>query len=168
MNVKLLTVILLLVFYSCSPSADESFSECKYSKPGPVFDLEVARVIDQAFVLEGRESIEKVAFDNGMELTIRQSGCDYIHQVFEFRLPGRQSDGNTLSWILKSIEQLEFMGDLGPEYLVYHIWGEEISKQSRAIMLGESFELQPGYFISIDRSIKPDHAILVLTLSEKS
>ena len=161
-------VIVLLIFTACGNSGSEDpFKDCKYSKPEAIFKLPNDRILNHTFEVQGIEGLEEVVFTNQQSLTVIQSGCDYITQEFQIKLPGNLRNQEYNFWINQSIGFFQFLGELGSQYLVFNAWSQAINELKDQIQLGAFQEIQPGYFVKIDRILSSDHAILMLTLTEK-
>ncbi|MCI5082551.1 MAG: hypothetical protein MRY78_12705 [Saprospiraceae bacterium] len=160
--------ILMLTLIACgSEGTSDPFANCKYSQPAPIFKGPNTGIVSHSFKLEGTQGIEEVQFSNGMNLTLVQSGCDFIRQDFQFRLNGNLRNKEEAFWIQKAVESFQFLGSLGPQFLAFNAWGQAIENIKGEIRLGAYTELQPEYFIKLDRVLSSDHAILMLTLTEK-
>lgn len=161
-------VFILLIFTACGNlSSKDPFKNCKYSKPEAIFKLPNDRILDHTFEVQGIEGIEEVVFTNQQSLTVIQSGCDYITQEFQIKLSGNLRNQEHTFWINQSIGFFQFLGGLGSQYLVFNAWSQAIHELKDQIQLGAFQEIQPGYFVKIDRILSSDHAILMLTLTEK-
>lgn len=157
----------LLLLLSCqNESADAYFADCRYGKPEPIFSEELESVVEHSFRLRPREGVEQLRFESGKTLTIVQSGCDSIRQDFEFFLPGAFPKADAEYWVGRAVEEFQQLGGIGPRYMMFSSWAQAIAARAEAIQLTESMEIQPGFFVRIDRVVSQDHAILMVTLSE--
>lgn len=160
-------MMLLLLLSACGEdNTDAYFENCKYGKPKAIFSSDTPGVESHSFRLKSKEGIEKIIFESGKELTIIQTGCDSIRQNFQFRLPGSYEKDGSLKWVEITVEQFEYLAGLGPEYMVFSSWAQSIAARAQTIRLAESTEIQPGFFVRIDRIISRNHADLLVTLSE--
>jgi len=164
---SVVVTILVFLFSACGEdNTDAYFENCKYGKPKAIFSSDTPRVESHSFRIKNREGIEEIEFESGKSLTIIQTGCDSIRQVFQFRLPGSYEKGSALKWVELTVEQFEFLASLGPEYMVFSSWAQSIAARAEFIKLAGSTEIQPGFFVGIDRVISRDHVDLLVTLSE--
>lgn len=168
---KINMAIMLFVFtLSACGSGDAgtpSLADCPHPVPSAVFSDTLAAVVQHRFQLKPTESVEEVSFANGVNLTLIQSGCEARRQSFRFQLPGENFPANDPGfWITQTIEQLKFLASLSPIYQSLSAWSQVIEQQEAYIQLGEPFEVQPGFFIEIDKIQSAGYANLLLTLSE--
>lgn len=170
MKINRFLIIFFFLILGCKNVGSEgrSFDDCPNPVPVAVFSDTLSAVTSHQFHLKATEGIEEVAFKNGMQLTLIQSGCEAIRQEFQFRLPGDDFPDDTITyWIEETMNQLRFLANLGPQYLSLNAWTQVIEEQKEQIQLGEPVEIQIGFFVEIDRIISADHAILLLILSER-
>ncbi len=157
----------LLLLLSCqNQSADAYFADCRYGKPEAIFSEELDGVVEHSFRLKPREGIEELRFESGKRLTIVQAGCDSIRQDFQFYLPGSLPKADAEYWVGKAVEEFQQLGSIGPRYMMFSSWAQAIAARAETIQLTESTEIQPGFFVRIDRVVSQDHAMLMVTLSE--
>jgi hypothetical protein len=154
------------VFFLWECRQANPFDQCKYGKPQAIFTEAHPDVKRQQFRIAKQESIEEIVFANGKRLTIRQSGCDTISQHFEFLLPEETWSDTPEFWIQRSIEEFDELATIDPSSLGFSTWARAIEAHAPAMSLTESFEVQPGFYVRIDRIVDTDHAILMVTLSE--
>lgn len=167
MNYKYLAAALLLLIVACrNQGAEAYFENCKYGKPQAIFDVSVPGIIEHEFQLKREEGVEKITFESGKDLTIRQMGCETIRQEFAFDLPGQYEKGSAQAWIERAVQEFQSLASLGPDYLMFSSWAQAIAAKSEQIRLAESVEIQPGFYVRIDRVVGADNATLLITLSE--
>lgn len=151
-----------------SPAAKkDGFAGCAYTPPEPIFSADLPGVKSHDFHLDTQESTEQVKFGDGVNLSIRQSGCDHRKQEFKFQIPGAYSTKNNGFWVREAVQQLRGLSELGPEYVVFEHWSESIARAAKNIQLSETAEVEEGFFVSVDRVLASDHATLMLTLSDQ-
>ncbi|MDX1666637.1 MAG: hypothetical protein R3350_05395 [Saprospiraceae bacterium] len=143
-----------------------SFSDCKYDRPQPIFESDLPTVVEHQFDIRRMKGIEEVEFSGHPDLTIIQSGCDHIRQEFQFELDSLPQNTEAAFWIDLAQEQFHRLGNLSPDYLVFLSWAQEIKEKAYQIKLAESIELQPGFYVRIDKIISRNSAILLVVLSE--
>ncbi len=162
--------LLGLLFFSCqNDTSSGDFDKCKYGQPEAIFDDELEEVEYHRFRLKKKEGVEKVRFHSGLELTIYQSGCDYIKQEYQFELPAIPDSIDTqepVYWIGRTISSFQELGSLGPEFFSYASWAQTIAEQAAEFKLAEFLEVQPGFFVKVDRIEGEKENILLVTLSE--
>ena len=166
---KTFALLLTLVFLSgCGNNKDNTyFEDCRYGRPVAILNDTLPGIEEHHFELRSREGVEEVSFESGEELTIIQSGCDSIRQDFQFRLPGEgYHDADREFWVDKAIQEFRSFAGLGPKYIMFSSWAQAIEAKKESIHLAQSEEIQPGFFVRIDRISSSDHAILMVTLSE--
>lgn len=168
MTLKPLAALIPLLFLmACSDSnAGDYFENCKYGEPKAIFSPDIPEIKTHRFMIRQGEGVEEITFESGKELTIVQMGCDSIRQDFQFYLPGNFERGSTARWVERTVEEFNFLASLDSRYLVFSSWAQSIEAQEDTIKLAQSEEIQPGFFVKIDRILEPDHARLMVTLSE--
>ncbi len=170
MKYGIFLLLLGTLFLSCqNNTADDGFEQCKYGKPEAIFDPEMEEVTSHRFRIKQKEGIEKVRFQSGMELTIYQSGCDYIKQEYQFATsppPDSIDTGKPEYWISRTIESFQELGNLGTQFFSYGSWAQSIAEKAAEFKLAEYLEVQQGFYVKIDRIEGGDENILLVTLSE--
>ena len=160
---------LFFLLFSCqNTQSGDKFADCKYGEPKAIFDENLDFVNQHNFKIKALEGIEEVTFSNGRQLTIYQSGCNEIKQDFEFILEA-QPDSNLTNpyfWIGKTIEEFQSLGAFGQDYFSYSTWAQVIAENADKIKIAEFQEVQPGFYVKIDRINGPDESTLMVTLSE--
>jgi|GEM_PF-805109 hypothetical protein len=160
--------VILLISSACQQSAKgDAFSGCAYTEPEPIFSENIPGVERHSFQLGTQESTEQIEFGAGLNLSIRQSGCDHRKQEFAFQIPGTYTEKNAGYWVTKTIRCLEELSALGPEFAVFEHWSAAIARSAKQIRLSESTEIEEGFYVSVDRVLSSDHATLMLTLSDQ-
>ncbi len=167
-----LIVLALFTFTGCAddvpPSAAaDPFSDCRYGAPKPIFSEGLRSVTRHHFRLEEDRAIEFLSFDDGLQLSILQTGCDYIHQEFHFELVEKYAGAPSSYWIQESINKFHRLGQLGPAYVIYSSIADALTERSSQLALGHSTELQPGFFAKIESGSPATDGALVITLSEQ-
>jgi len=153
-----------------NPSSNEhSVSEkeaCKYGAPTPIFSKELEKVTDHFFSVKGQKGVERVQFENGMQLELLQSGCNELLQSYQFAL-NKDLKGDDQFWIEKAIEQFRYLSTLSEDHLSFSMWAGAIGNGAAFISLGESFEPEPNTFIKIDKIPSNENILLVVTFQGK-
>lgn len=166
MEYRLLLGLLLALCACENDKADTYFANCRYGEPEAIFNASLPGVIEHDFRLKTKEGVERLRFDSGKELTIVQAGCDSIRQDFQFYLPGSFPKADSGYWVEKAVEEFQQLGRLGNEYMMFSSWAQAIAAAGASLQLTESIEIQPGFYVRIDRVVSQDHANLLVTLSE--
>lgn len=162
-----ISLAILLVSCSSNEKDKNQFADCKYGEPIAIFNPGLEALASHHFEIDRAISTEKLQFKDGLEVTLIQSGCDERKQEFQFKLVGDYQDKADKFWIDKTLDLLQKLGRLSPEYQVFNAWAEALSLQGEQIRLAEATEVQPGFFVRIDKILSQDHAILLLILSER-
>lgn len=161
-------LILLFFFWGCSSdSSDDLFIDCRYSAPESIFSNALAGVQAHEFFLDKMMGEESIQFSDGSRLVLRQSGCDFLKQEFEFAAPDFGQQKSIAFWFEESINLLGRISELGPEYISYRQWAGAMEAKVRSFQLDKTVKLTDGYYAKISKEKKRGAAILLLTLSEK-
>lgn len=159
----LLFLILLTLFvFSCKSS-----SECKYSAPIALFNVDNPSVIKQSFKLEGMASTELVQFENGLRLEFLQDGCKALTQEFRFEIPNAKDSNDPLAWSELSIQLFRFLGSKNPDiFQMADAWANLIEQQKKEIKLGQSYPIATGFDIKMDKMMSQNYGTLVVMIKE--
>lgn len=161
--------IALLGFAGCAnePPADELFTDCRYAAPKPIFHEGLESVARHHFQLEQGKAVESLSFDDGLQLQILQTGCDHIHQEFRFELDGGDTAAPDNFWISEAAGQFYRLGQLGASYVVYLSLARALDERNGQFRLGESIELQAGFYAKVERQNSRGRQLLAVSLSEQ-
>ena len=155
-------LITLAVFLlSCSSETEE---KCKYGEPVAIFSDDLPGISDLQFTGSGQVANEDVAFESGLRVSVEQSGCNDIRQVFNFTTE-RPGEGEP-NWFLLTGEQFNFIGNLSPKLEPMLMWASVINGNAGSFRLGEPLEVERGFFIKIDKIDSGRDVILSAELSE--
>jgi len=161
-----------ILLFSCQNNNEkDEFENCRYGEPKAIFDTEMEEVKSHQFRIKQKEGVENVSFTDGTELTIFQSGCDYIKQQFQFEMAVTNDSTDTSLpeyWIAATINVFQKLGSMGPDFFSYSSWAQAIAERAADFKLAEFLEVQPGFFVKIDRIESSDSHTLLVTLSEES
>lgn len=158
----------MAVLASCGGApGQDAFADCRYGAPEPIFHASLPAVARHDFQLLKGQGIEQLAFKDGLELEVLQSGCEYIEQEFRFRQAGKFQKAPPDFWIDEAARIFNRLGSLGPEYLSYYSLAQAIDEQAGRIRLGQDIELQPGFFFKMEPISAADETTLVVRLSER-
>ena len=145
----------------------DAFADCRYGAPEPIFHAQLPGVARHDFRLSQGQGWEYLAFTDGLELEVRQTGCDHIRQEFRFQQLGQFRKAPADFWIDETGRIFNRLGQLGPEYLSYYSLAQAIAEQANRIPLAQNVELQPGFFLNISPQSSENETTLVVTLGEK-
>ena len=167
----LLLAMALLALSGCkedtAPASADPFADCRYGAPKPIFNEGISSVVQHDFRLEEDRAVEALSFDDGLQLSILQTGCDYIHQEFRFELMDHYEGAPASYWMQEAVNKFYRLGQLGPAYVIYVSVADALKKKGNEIGLGQSAELQPGFYARIDKAKSRNVDILIVTLSEQ-
>jgi len=163
-NYPLLFLSILSTF-ACRNNSNTS--DCRYGKPTAIFAANQPGIQSHTFTERGNEATEQVIFSDSLQLTLLQSGCNQIRQEFQFNLPGNFQDKTPDFWIELSIQLMQRLGSIGPDYGGFTMWAQTMVEQRKNIKLTEPVALQQGFYITIDRILSTENATLVLILSDQ-
>lgn len=150
------------------PSSADVFEDCRYSAPKPIFKDGLESVSTHHFQLEKEKAVESLAFDDGLQLLILQTGCDYIRQEFRFEWDGGRKGAPDSFWIGEAADKFYRLGSLGPAYIVYHSIARALEERNGEIRLGQNIELQAGFYVKVDNlNSRGRGALLAISLSEQ-
>ncbi len=137
---------------------------CKYGTPQSIFSPDLEKVVSHNFTSSKQNATETIVFQNEMELTIFQSGCDSIRQVFQTTFNEDLSGEAPEYFIEMAIQSFHYLGSVSSEYFSLNSLGETIQDRFHDIKLGKALELQPNYFIKIDKITSNDQTLLIVEL----
>lgn len=160
--------LFLLIFgILCSSCQQTREKKCKYGKPEAIFSQTLPGVTLHVFSEFDQEAVERVVFKDSLEFTLTQSGCDHVRQLFEVKMLGNYQNRAPIFWVLESLELLQRLSNMGPAFQTFAVWAQSIETIKEEIKLSESTQVQPGFFVKIDRVLSEQNATLVLTLSDE-
>lgn len=140
-------------------------------KPNAFFAPTMRSVKAHQFSLAATKSTERIAFENGSALEITQSGCAKIKQQFVFNLTGdfqKQIAADTaIFWTEAAIQQFDTLAALDPKLAGLAMWSRALDAVKADLKVQEPLQLEPHRFISLDRIVSANGALLVVTLSEE-
>ena len=158
---RLFPFFLLFLLFSCNNSDSE---KCKYGTPTPVFSKEISSVVEHSFEAKAQESTEQTTFESGMQLQLKQSGCNDIKQEFQFTIE-RPGEGEP-NWFLLVADQFIYLSSLSEQTVSMGMWASVISSNASLFKLGLPIEVEKGFFVKIDKIDSGKNAILLVELSE--
>lgn len=159
---RILSLIMLVVFFwSCNSEPEE---KCKYGEPVAIFSDDLPGIGSLQFSGSGQIANEEVVFDSGLKLSVEQSGCDNIRQVFHFTVE-RPGEGDP-NWFLLVGEQFNFIGNLDSRLEAMLMWASVVNGNAGSFRMGEPLEVDRGFFIKIDKVESGKEVILSVELSE--
>jgi len=161
-------LFLLVLSWACSSdNSDDLFIDCRYSAPESIFTNALSGVEQHEFFLDKMIGEESLIFSDGSRLRLRQSGCDYLKQEFEYVSPEFDRQKSIAFWFEESIALLQRISELGPEYISYRQWAKAMEEKARSFEMDKNVKLGDGYYAKVSRQNARGAAILLLTLSEK-
>ena len=170
MTITRFSIILLLFvafFFACGESNSDPFADCQYKKPVAAFSESLSEVNSHTFKMEGTTGVEQVLFKNGVSLELYQSGCNEIRQEFRFIIPGTFEIDEPQFWIDQAAQQFDYLGELSDAHAGMLMWAGEIRKNTARLELGQALEIQPTYFIKIDRIRSMDKVLIIVELFQR-
>lgn len=167
MNPRYFVISCTIVSLMSCQNKGANQNDCKYGTPKAIFSSEQPSVQDHTFTALGNEGTEKVTFQDGLGLTLLQSGCNHIRQEFQFTINGNFEEQPSGFWIEKTMELLKRLSSMGLDYQVFGAWAEAIDSKKSDIKLTESTNLGAGFFVKIDRILNTQNATLVVILSDE-
>ena len=160
-----------MLILSCSTEggkqAAQPFSDCPYGSPKAIFSAELPGVEKHQFELSAQQAREKVQFGEGPVLELIQSGCEKPRQEFQFSLPVSTSGFTDKDWLDLSLELFAMMGNLHESLQPFLLWRSALLPRVDEMKLGLPLELEPGFFVRIDKVSQSDSGLLILTLYQE-
>lgn len=170
-SIPLLLLLVTVLLFSCKGNKENTdnsnpFANCKCGSPLPIFKDNLPNVIDgRNFAITNKQGIENVFFKDGVELQIIQSGCDDLTQEFTFKYRDRKIAAySNAEWIQHGATQFLKIGGFAPRYASFQQWGEAIEKFKDKMVLGESMEMERGFFMKIDKVANQNEATMIVTM----
>lgn len=158
-------------FMACSnnskSSSTEPFSNCQFGAPKAIFSSTIGKVNQHNFQLNTESAVEKVQFDGGVYLELIQSGCEQPKQEFQFTIPTSTSNFKDADWLMMGIDFLGFMGSLAPELQPFLLWQGALKDKLGQLKIGLPHQLEPGFFVKMDKVAADDSGLLILTLYQE-
>lgn len=161
-NLLFFFVILAFLFTNCNET--ESKKECTFGEPVPIFKSTNEAVRKTTFQKNGRQGIEEVLFKNGISLELIQDGCDEVKQDFSFKLPPSNAAQPDTFWVEKGSQLLRYLSKTDLTLTQFGQWAGMIDQNKALFKLGEAQEVQPNYFITVDKINSPNETIVKVTL----
>ncbi len=165
-----LFVLVLFFLSNCGSTSKKNagpFADCKYGKPTAIFNNEIPTVTENSFKIEGKEGLEKVIFEDGMELEIIQSGCNEVKQELFFRFKNKKF-GSDFEMMTNAVQQLLDLGDLDEKLKAFTFWAQAVMKKPNTIKKGKALEVEPYTFVTIDQIDDQDDTIIWIILEQRA
>ncbi len=162
MKISIYFSILLILFFSCQKE-----EKCKYGEPQAIFTDSLTEFHKHRFILRNKVGIESVSFKDGVEMTIYQSGCDYVKQDFEFEMSSPPDSISNEYWIQLAVDRFRTLGQIDSAYYAFSSWAQAIDSKATEMKLAEVTEVQPGFYAKIDAIRGKQKSTLLVTLSER-
>ena len=113
-------------------------------------------VIQHRFEGSTQTSTERIRLANGTELTVEQSGCDQLTQLFQFELPI-----DTLSLRSRTIGVFRMMGTQHPDLTTFGLFANAMDDVlPPEVVRNQPYELQPGMNFSVDELTSSEKQVL--------
>lgn len=155
----------VILSVGCGNESAETEEKCRFGTPVAVFSEEMKAVESANFRLDGRTSIENVLFKNRIKMELVQSGCNAPKQEFSFTLPKVQPEDDSTFWMLQAEGLLRFLANSDPRLVQFGEWANMIQQKAAAMKLGDAAEVQPGYFITVDKIESSDETVIRIILA---
>lgn len=167
-----LAIFLVLFLISChseqTTKQQDYFRDCLYSAPEPIFVKYLSDIKFHKFQLDREKGVEKVNFDNGLELEIIQTGCNQMKQEFRFSIYGNMNTREPEFWIQQAGKYFFYLGALDEYLLPLYEWGELLVRNAPYMRLNKNFEVVEDFLIQVSlRQENAEKAILIVTISEQ-
>lgn len=95
------------------------------NKVTSIFNIgDTSSITQHNFELRKAEAIENVSFENGLQLKLRQSGCQVLKQRYEFVLPTtvpvtEDNQEDAAFWIDEAAKQFEYLTTFADDFIIY-------------------------------------------------
>ena len=151
-------LFLSILIFSC-----QGEQKCEF-KPEPILKKNWKGVLKYEFTIEGKKSVERAAFDNGVFLEIFQEVCHYSSQEFHFNFQGSEEMKSQPDpfWIAEAMKQFYYLSSLDEEARMISNYGNFIKQDAHLLQLGEIYETPDGNSIMIDRIIGANEMKLII------
>ena len=153
-----------LILTACASGSNEN--ACPYGKPAPIFSDTLEAVRAHIFETNEQEASEQVLFVTGQELEILQSGCETLRQEFQFSMEGDYTSETPAFWLQQATLYFQFLGKLSNQHYALYAWGQAIAEVAPEMKLGEAYEVQPHFEVTVDKIVSKEQAMLIVTLSQ--
>ena len=153
---------LVAVVFACKNGSEK----CKFGQPTAIFSADLPHVSSHNFQQKGNESLESLMFDTGIALEIEQSGCEEMQQAFRFTALGDRRSMPDSMWVKEAVRQLVYLSSLGKKQGPLRLWADALEAARPSLKLGETFPIEAGVGVKVDKIVSPDQSVLLLTLSQ--
>lgn len=158
-------------FFSCGNEtktvSDKPFGDCRFGAPKAIFSDEITKIVSHEFQLNRQTAIERVNFEDKIELELIQSGCEKPKQEFQFTLPFNSKGLTDENWIDLGIDMLAYMGNLSPSLQPFLFWEKALKEKKGQIKLGLPLELEQKHFIKLDKVPSDGTGIIIITIFQE-
>jgi len=155
---------------SCSQRDDipteSAFADCRYEQPEAIFAKSTPTVVNHDFEQNEEGGVETIRFDDGRDLQIIQSGCNYIRQEFLLRLEGNLTNESQEFWIRQAVNLFYNLGKLDAQYATMLFWADAIADIAMDVQLGREYYVRQGISVTIDRVTSERDGLLIVTLEQ--
>ncbi len=175
MTVSRLKNLSFLLFFSLmmacgdttKPISNKPFGNCQFGAPKAIFNPQIPKVEAHTFQLNTQSAVEKVQFDGGIALELIQSGCEKPKQEFQFTIPTSTSSFKDGDWLMMGLDLFAFMGNLAPELQPFLLWQGALKDKIGQLKIGLPHQLEPGFFVKMDKVAAADSGLLIMTLYQE-
>ncbi len=155
-------LLLLLTLAACGTK-----KICKY-KPSAIFQEGLPHMQDYSYETQGQESREAFMTDRGVFVEIFQEVCETTRQEYRFTAPGEQFLQLPDSvWMKEASRELVFLSSFSPQQAPLKAWADLIEATRPQMRMGEEIEVNPGFFVRVNKVASPDKGTLVVELFQK-
>lgn len=140
---------------------------CKY-KPAPIFEDGLPHLREYNYETQGEESREAFMTDRGVFVEIFQEVCETTRQEYRFTAPGEQFLQMPDSlWMKEASRELVFLSTFSPKQAPLKAWADLIESSRPQMRMGEDLEVNPGFFVRVNKVASPDKGTLIVELFQK-
>ena len=154
--------ILLLMQCGAEPKAKKD-QGCDAPKPAAIFSDKFDKIKTHSFSGKGQEAEEQLSFEDGSELVLFQGGCEKIVQEFRFKVPNAHAVAKTSL----AIDRMGYLAQIDPEFLAFGHWSDAIAQLADRFAQEEAVEVEPGFFVAIDKIDSQDRSTLIVKLFQQ-
>jgi len=162
-SIYLLSIIFIVTTACGGGSVNKQSAGCDAPKPQAIFNDKPDEILKHTFSLKGQNAEENLSLRDGTELIIFQSGCEKIAQEFRFTLPSNKN-ANTVDLAL---ERLMYLANMDAAFMSFANWSQAIEGLREQFSLQNEIEVEPGFFVGLDRINSTDKTLLIIKLFQK-
>ena len=141
------TLTIVAIFLSACGSENDP-GDCPAGDPLPIFSAENPGLTNYRFSERSGSTIEEFTYQSQADISITQSGCQKVVQLFRFTVPVdslANEDRRSLT------HKFRMLAGMGRDYSMYAQYANAMDELLPAqLRRGESYELQPGMAVIPD------------------